>query len=328
MERSPIFIAGISRCGKTMIRGFLDSHPNIAISGIGAWPYFYGRFGDLSRSENFERCLREMLADRPRRFLKLNPERIRRAFWQGEPTYGRLFQLFQEEYARCAGKARWGDAAEMMERYADLIFAACPKAKMIHMVRDPRDRYAASINRWQRGRGGAGGATALWLYSIHLAQRNQARYPDRYKVVRYETLASQPKKTLCELYRFLGEEYTPDVTAVDGGQGFHQRYRSEDSDVDAAASFVTARYIGFFAERLNAYDIAFIQDCVRGSMAAYDYHPAPIQFSPRERLTYATIHWPVNLARLMIWYGAALSTPDRLIRTARRFRRNMQAVQP
>lgn len=327
MEHSPIFVAGISRCGKTMIRSFLDSHPHIAISGIGAWPYFYGRFGDLSRRDNFEHCLREMLSDRPQRFLKLNPERIRRSFWQGEPSYARLFQLFQEEYARCAGKSRWGDAAELMERYADLIFAAYPTAKMIHMVRDPRDRYAASMDRWQGGRGGAGGAVAVWLYSIRLAQRNQARYPDRYKVVRYETLVTRPQETLRELCQFLGEEYGPGIAVAGGGQGFRRRYQPEQPDGDAETSFITARYVGCFSERLHAYDIAFIQDCARRSMAAYGYDPAPIRFSPHERLVYAMIRWPANLARLLLWYGTALSAPGRLIRTAGRFRQNMHTAQ-
>ena len=50
----PIFIGGLDRCGKTTLRAFLVSHPNISIPAVGSnmWTYFYGQFGDLSDPEN------------------------------------------------------------------------------------------------------------------------------------------------------------------------------------------------------------------------------------------------------------------------------------
>src|SRR5690606_19411988 len=127
-------------------------------------------------------------------YLNPDPARIRREFWQGEPTYARLFALLHEHYAEQQGKARWGDQTGLLECYADLLFAADPRAKMIQMIRDPRDRYAASLIRSPEGKGRAGGATARWLRSVRLAERNRRRYPDRYMVVRYESLVTQPEE--------------------------------------------------------------------------------------------------------------------------------------
>ena len=181
MDERPIIIGGPDRCGKTLLRALLVSHPNIAIPAVGSnyWTFFYGQFGDLARPENFERCLAAMLRYKHALFLRPDPERIRQEFRQGEPSYGRLFALFHRHYAEREGKPRWGDQTGLIERYADEVLAAYPGAKIVHMIRDPRDRYEASLALWPKGRMRAGGATARWRYSARLAQRNLRRHPQR-----------------------------------------------------------------------------------------------------------------------------------------------------
>ena len=175
MNRGPIFLAGADRSGTTLTYALLASHPNIAMAYLGSnmWTFFYGHYGDLSRRENFERCLAAMLNYKNVLILEPDPDRIRREFWEGEPSYARLFALFQNHYAERLGKQRWGDKTSYVERYTDPIFAAYPEARMIHMIRDPRDRYASAIKRWPKGKGKLGGATARWLYSVGLAKRNR-----------------------------------------------------------------------------------------------------------------------------------------------------------
>ena len=74
------------------------------------------------------------------------------------------------------GKLRWGDKSLGAERYADTILAAYPQAKMIHIIRDPRDRYASQFNHRGVGKGQLGAGTALWLWSVRLAERNQRQH--------------------------------------------------------------------------------------------------------------------------------------------------------
>ena len=92
------------------------------------WTHFYGQYGDLGHPKNFERCLAMML--RYKRIVRLqpDPERVRREFYQGEPSYARLFALLESHYAERQGKTRWGDKSLNTERYADLIFDAYPQA--------------------------------------------------------------------------------------------------------------------------------------------------------------------------------------------------------
>ena len=107
MKRGPIFIGGLDRSGKTLLRLSLSAHPNLALTRrTYLWPRFFNRYGDLSRGDNFERCLRAMLQRKPIQVLQPDAERIRREFWQGEASYARLFALLHQHYAERQGKPR------------------------------------------------------------------------------------------------------------------------------------------------------------------------------------------------------------------------------
>lgn len=302
MHPGPIIIGGPDRCGKTLMRALLASHPNIAIPDVGSnmWTYFYRQYGDLARPENFERCLLAMLRYKHVRFLKPDANRLRQEFQQGERTYGRLFALFHEHYAERMGKPRWGDQTGLVERYADDVFAAYPTAKMIHMLRDPRDRYEASLALWPDGRGRAGGATARWLYSVGLARRNLNRYPDRYRIVRYETLVRQPEATLRSVCEFLGEDYIPAMLMLDGAPCFRDQADRTSGDVIEGTALSTA-YIGRFKSKVPKREVAFIQACAAQAMVAHGYDLVPNSFSVRDWPLFYFVDFPANTARLITW---------------------------
>jgi hypothetical protein len=292
MNRGPIIIGGPDRCGKTLLRALLVSHPNIAIPAVGSnyWTFFYGQFGDLGQPENFERCLAAMLRYKHALFLQPDAERIRREFWQGEPTYGHLFALFHQHYAEREGKSRWGDQTGLIERYADQVFAAYPDARMIHMVRDPRDRYEASLALWPKGRMRAGGATARWRYSVRLARRNLRRYPERYKIVRYETLVRDPERTMREVCAFVGEEYAPAMLTLEGAMRFgREDDEAREQHDDRARAALSPR------------EVAFVQAYARRGMAAYGYQTRPVRLSLGDRLLFYCVDLPANLARAAAW---------------------------
>jgi hypothetical protein len=303
-ERGPIFIGGPDRCGKTTLSAFLTSHPNISIAPVGSnmWSYFYGQHGPLRRPANFERCLAAMLRYKHVLVLKPDPARIRREFWQGDPSYARLFELFQQHYAERVGKPRWGDQTGLIERYADLVFAAYPAARMIQLMRDPRDRYEASLALWPKGKGRAGGASARWLYSARLAARNLKRHPERYKIVRFENLVRQPEGTLREVCSFLGEAYVPAMLSMDGVPERRDKIRC-GANLGPGPSPLSAEFIGRFRQAVPKREIAFLQAAARRYMPAYGYLPEPVKLSPQDLLRFYLVDWPANQARLMAWLG-------------------------
>ena len=302
--KGPIFIGGLDRCGKTLLRALLVSHPRIAIPEIGSnyWTFFYGQYGDLKQSENFERCLRAMLRYSHVALLQPDVERIRREFQQGEPTYARLFQLFNEQYAQREGKARWGDQSGLIEQYAREVLGAYPGAKMIHMLRDPRDRYEASLAHAPHGKARVGGATARWLYSVRLALRNQQEFPARYCVVQYERLVREPEATLREVCAFLDEEYLPEMLAMVGAGSFREKVE-QGKYGNRAGGLITTEFIGRYRNAIPKGEIAFMQSLAGREMRTWGYAPEPITFTAGERLTYVLGGWPLNWGRMVAWWG-------------------------
>jgi hypothetical protein len=300
----PIFIGGLDRCGKTTLRAFLVSLPNICIPAVGSnmWTYFYGQFGDLSKNENFERCLKAMLHYKHVRFLKPDADQIRREFKLGEQTYGRLFGIFLEQFARREGKTRWGEQTGLIERYADIVFKAYPQGRMIHMIRDPRDRYAASLKLWPKGKGRAGGATARWLYTSALAKRNLKKYPGQYKVVRFEDLVRDPESTLQDICSFIGEEYTPNMLTMFGAPE-HRAKLLREMETETHAAPLSQNHIGQYRADLPKTELTFMQSISKASLREFGYELEPIRFSAIAALAHIFWHWPSNFIRFATWLG-------------------------
>jgi hypothetical protein len=289
----PIFLGGPARSGKTLMRWMLSSLPHVAISRrTGMWPRFYGRFGDLGRSENLERCLQAMLAHKQVAALAPDLDRIRREFKLGPPSYARLFALVHEHYAQRCGKDRWGDQTGLIERFADPVMAAYPEAKIVHMIRDPRDCYQAVLEREPRKPDMVGRITGRWLTSVALAGRNRQRYPGRYKVVGYESLVTSPEQTMREVCSFLEEEFRPSMLMLEGVR----RYEDLRAAVGGRSPISTA-YVGRFRARLDPCDLAFIQKVAGKQMLALGYVPEPVSLTARQRI-HSTLVWPRALARL------------------------------
>jgi len=277
------------------------------------WTYFYGQFGDLAVPENYDRCMGAMLQYKHVAFLQPDEQRIRREFFQGETTYARLFALFQEHHAEREGKPRWGDQTGLIERYADQIFDAYPEAQMLHMVRDPRDRYEASLALWPEGKGRAGGATARWKYSMEHAERNQKKYPQGYMLVRFEDLVVNPGSTLKEICDFLDEDYTPSMLTLEGAPKFRAQLERTDED-----NLLSEKYIGRYRDSIPVDEVAFMQMYLRKFLEQNRYALEVKDFSFQENLHFWLNTWPKNLFRMYAWLfreGLQQNFPDKFGRT-------------
>lgn len=305
--RAPVFIGGPDRCGKTLMAAILGSHPEIAISAVGSnmWSFFYGQFGDLRDDRNLDRCLAAMLRYRHVQFLDPDPVRLRRDFVSGKRTYPRLFALFQEQHADRLGKPRWGDQTGLIERYADEIMDAYPSGRMIHMVRDPRDRYEASLALWPKGRGRVGVASARWRYSMDLGERNRQRYPDRYLFVRYEDMVSRPEETARRVAEFVDVPFRPDMLELVGMPTYRAKLeasvRAAGGDPGVPGALISPAFIGGYRGRIEPRELIFMQDRLWRRMLTHGYTPDAVRLPLLERARYTLLDLPLNLVRMYGW---------------------------
>jgi hypothetical protein len=297
----PVFVGGLERTGTSLIYALLGSHPNIAMTRrTNWWTFFDGRYGDLADDANLDRCLDAMMRYRRHRKLEPDRDRLRSEFRAGDRTYCRLFSLMEEHYAERAGKRRWGDKSLHTERYAARVFECFPDARILHMVRDPRDRYASVLKRWRTSRGGVGSATAAWLASVRLGMRNEARYPDRFRIVRYEDLAANPEAMLRELCDFIGEPYEPAMLAMGGASDFRDAGGNSSFGRFAAGQISTGS-IGRYREVLSEAQIAFMDAHAGRPMRAQGYSSAGIRLGGSALARFRLLEQPVNIAMMAAW---------------------------
>lgn len=276
----PIYIGGLARSGKTYVRLMLAAHPDVFFSKrTNLWTRHHGRYGDLSRPANLNRCLAALMKSKHIRALEPDALRLRRELSAGAMTYERLFALLHSHRAEQLGQSRWGDQTEGIEAHAPRLLAADSRAAILHLIRDPRDRYEALLDRGRRSAGLAR-ATADWIRSAKLARQNQHDFPDRYRVIRYEALAARPVETLAEMADFLGLVATHDMLALGHGSRF--------ADRPGDCPLVTD-YIGRFRQHLAPWATAYIQQRAADLLPAFGYAPEPLRLSWPERLRRAAV---------------------------------------
>jgi len=302
MTDAPIFIGGPDRCGKTLLAAILGSHSELAIPIVGSnlWTFFAGQYGDLSDDANLDRCLAALARYKHARFLEPDLARVRRDLRAAERTYARLFALIHEQFAERAGKPRWGDQTGLVERYADQIFAAYPRASMVHMLRDPRDRYEASLALWTHGRGRAGAAAARWRYSARLARRNAARYPDRYRVVRYEDLVRDPEGTVRGVTTFLGLSYEPTMLDMADAPTYRRKLAG-GAEAPVGASLITAEHIGDYRGRIPIREQKFLELALGAEMRHLGYERDRVRLTRGDAVSFWGWTLPANAARMLAW---------------------------
>jgi hypothetical protein len=301
---APIFIGGLANSGKTELRLMLEAHPHLSFTRrTYMWTRFYQRFGDLSHAKNLDRCLEAMMQNKHIRSLESDLERIRREFALGERSYARLFGLFHSHYAERMGKSRWGDQLGSVERFADPIFESFPNAKMIQMIRDPRDVYEEAKARSPQRSGKVGWMLANWLESMRWAKRNQSRYPQGYKVVRYERLMAQPIETLREICAFLGEMFVPEMVnaAMLNTTPKASRDSAHDMAQESYQTIIPSPPNRARRRHLSPREIAFMQQYARQELLSLGYFLEPATLSVRDRFLFTCFDWPVNQVGIFVW---------------------------
>jgi hypothetical protein len=299
VSAGPVFLAGTDRSGIGLLGEILTAHPRIFISRrTRFWNFYYQRFGDLRERSNLAAVIDEMM--RYTRIMDLSPdrERLLAEFDAGAAGsgYGQLFALIQRHHLERIGKARWGDKTLNAERYAWAIFNEYPTARMIHVIRDPRDRFASQANHRTASRGKVGAGTALWLSSIRRGMQNVAAYPGRYEIVRYEDLVSQPRAIVERVCRFIDEPFEMRMLQA-------TPVREDDASIPGVGTqgLVTSS-VGRFRSDLSDSDIAFIQLVAGRAMRAMHYEPVEVPMSSAERIRFGVADVPLNLMRMGAWW--------------------------
>jgi hypothetical protein len=264
----------------------LHSHPRIAIPPETRFliPTYTHRlsFGDLEQRAN-RRRLGRFIVRRRSRFdaLGLARKPIVRQIADGPPTVGSALGIVLRAYARLFDSPRWGDKRPAYHGHIDALMRLFPEARLVHVVRDPRD-CVASLKRMPWFHASSHYAVAEWAAAIRHTDAAARRWPDAVTRIRYESLVADPERELRALCAAIGEDYDPAMAepervadvAVPLQQAWHSNTRA----------VVSAARIGGWTKGLDRWEVALCETVLGGHMRRFGYEPSSTGRPPAEHL--------------------------------------------
>ena len=208
MSRAPIFIGGMFKSGTTLLRAMLGHHSAIA-SGLETywfdWDWAEWKSGAMG--ETFDR-----LAG----YFDLECAAVIQLAAEAESAEAFL-DVLMAAVAKRAGKPRWVEKTPGNIAHVDRIWATWPGAQVIQIVRDPRDVFASLVEarKWDTPEAFA----VRWCATVGTGEALVAQFrpdADRYYVLRYEDLISDPEAAMRGVLGFLGEPWEEAVASFEG----------------------------------------------------------------------------------------------------------------
>lgn len=205
----PIFIGGIRRSGTSLLRAIIGSHPHVAFYpyDLSLFTYYHHKYNvvDLrdpcNASQFFEQVESAVDLKDPNPIVCMLE--IRQSFYrlpQHEKSVGFALESILRNYAQAFKRPRFGLKIPYQEFVADEIFSQFPDARIVQIVRDPRDISASHAaydhGAWVKKTYTDDALIRDWLDSSTIAARNLEKYPGHYLVSRYEDLVLNPKATV------------------------------------------------------------------------------------------------------------------------------------
>jgi len=285
---SHIFVVGVHRSGTSLMRHLLDDcsvvwlcdethYMGHLLPSAGMRRHFR-RFGPLTDDANLRRLVDHMYAPGFRRYSRFKElgwqwqwivenfdrETVYAALAAGDRSEPAVFDAFMGLVCAWHGAEVRGEKTPIHLRWTRELLAWYPRARIVHMIRDPRAVHVSDLKRRREQRqrapvyerlrllGPVFGATIavqtalLWAESARRAQRMRALFPDRYLTVRFEDLVREPGRVVPALCADLGIPFEPRMlerTVVSEG------FRAGSKGFDARADRRWERHISRNAAR-------------------------------------------------------------------------------
>ena len=238
MRDPPFFVVGAARSGTTLLAGILGRHPRLFVAGEA---HFFedvysrrARFGDpvdravarriAARLATLYGRFNEPVDQRRIERLLEKPANLDRLLEASD--YAAALDAFMRLQADALGRARWGNHVPKDVFFLGEIHDSFPGARVLICVRDPRDFLCSYRRQWQTATPESAErkrrlyhpilASLLWRASMKCAAAALAARPASFRVVRYESLVTNPEAEVREVCAFLDEPFDAEMLEVRG----------------------------------------------------------------------------------------------------------------
>ncbi len=322
-DTHPIFIVGSVHSGTTLLRRIIESDPSIS-STRGETNLFAQDkrlkrvFGDLQDRRSKEDFLKFTYC-RIRLHsgvVPINIRKIRECFKNNQFPQAHIDELLAitadmsslesriavfDYVAQTLGKRRWLEKTPAHVLHVSRILPFKPSAKVIELVRDPRDVLASKKARRapdasnlkalkQSFRYDATLEAIAWHRAVRAGANARTRYPKNILQVRYEDLVRDPAGVVIQVSRFLGL----DADALEINVPWRN---STTVSRDLASEAISDKAVGRGLRELPQRDLAICQMVNRRYMTQLGYELSEFGFSTMLQAYSAPVLSSVGLIR-------------------------------
>jgi len=295
-----IFVVGNSRSGTTMMGRIMGNHPDI---------YFLNElhfFEQLATAEELEKYVSDDQAKAllmrlftiqhdgffhqgdPRRYHE-NAEIVMKAMQKNQLYPLAVFKTFLLHECEQAGKKYPCVHTPRNVFYLKEILALIPEARIINMIRDPRDVLLSQKRRWKRRFLGNKHIplkqvvrywvnyhpitiSKLWNASVRAADFHQD-HPHVFHL-HFEELVVHPQEKIKQLCEFIGVDYHENMENV-------PQIGSSSGADNREQKFIDPKVAGRWKSGgLKKIEIALCEKITREKMIAHGYQPSGAKISP------------------------------------------------
>lgn len=311
----PVILGGHRKSGTTLLLSLFDSHPQLCVypPDSGFFYAYYPHFDQdkYTPQEKKQRIIDRILQNFIDDLLAIDEirgkafpyENLKKDFLRlmesCDCTAAELLRTVIEAFhMSTAGNSQstpvaWMEKTTSTEIYAADIFKWYPHAKMIHVLRDPRDNYGSLKSGWKARYQNMNDSQERLLQSLldrcglglKLAKINEQCYgKDRYRVIRYEDLTQNPESTMRSLAEFIGIEYDP-ILLRPTYLGLAWKGNNFDGLKFDSASNVN---VGRWKQRITEHEAQVIEFYLGRDMQDWGYAPV---YKPGECAEAASSHY-------------------------------------
>ena len=295
---SPVlFICGHRKCGTTLLLDLLDGNSQLAVYPedlcvmYGYYPHHIATLATAeARRERFDTVVFKMLeakANKRGYADRLPVAAFREAFrsrvkGSGFDNLAELLPALLDAF-RDAGGTRPDKPLVVketsLEIYAAEVRSIFPSAKFIHLVRDPRDNFAAinaGVAKYYSKLGeneleSLASVVNRVKIGLKFAEVNRRTFgQDNYLVLHFEELVSAPEVTLRKVASFLGIQYVPEMLTPTI-LGAPQAGNSHDGQ---ALFSISSGNVGRWRERISSSEAQILEFFLSEEMEKFGYERA------------------------------------------------------
>ena len=204
-----IFIVGVGRSGTTLLQCMLNAHSRVCFLPethfLRHYPGVPG-VADRIRRRGMT-AIWSRLANDPD-IRRVGPDLLADILDERPDTLAGFYRTLLDRYAEIHRAERVGEKDPKNIEILPVIRGWFPEARIIHVVRDPRDVVVSRMRaEWSRGRCFLAHLIAC-REQLHLGRtEGPALFGSNYREIRYEDLISRPEETLSNVCEWMELEY-------------------------------------------------------------------------------------------------------------------------